>query len=121
MATRPHKKITGPNSIQQAEHVDTADAKRVVDGGISIELNTDGTPKVFSDISTATFIGTKKQVLVTNSTGAVVFVATGDASVGVPTAADGIPVLPGSQLVIATVDDEYIRASAAIQALVLND
>lgn len=106
------RKITGPNTIQQLEHIDLSDAKRVVFGGYVAKT-------IYADMSSAKLVGNAQHVLITNGSGATIFVAVDDTGTVIPSATTGIAVLNNTQVVIGTGAHKYIKASAAVQGVLL--
>lgn len=106
------RRITGPNTIQQLEHIDLSDAKRVVFGGYVLE-------SALGSLATAKLVGAAQHVLVTNETGGTLYVATDNDGTITPSASNGIPVLNGSQMVIGTGENKYIKASGAVTGVLL--
>ena len=106
------KKNSNPGVIQQKMFNDASGSQKNIDGGIVADL-------IFASVATATLIGANKDCFLTNTSGAVVYVKFGDGSVSIPTAADGIPILPNSRLTVGSGINEYIRSSAALHCVIL--
>lgn len=116
------KKNSNPGVIIQKEHSDSAGNHRVAEHGFVVGVNAvSGQDGIHDDISTATFVGENRHLLLTNTSGAVIYVKFGDSSVAVPTAADGVPLLAGSQLRLCSGENTYIRSSAALHCVEIED
>ena len=79
---------------------------------------------VHNNITTATYVGTNRHLLITNTAAPVAHVGLGAAGMGVPVATTGIPLVgaTGSKLMLCTGDNEYVRADlAAVHCVVLAD
>lgn len=116
------KKNSNPGVIAQKEHSDSAGVHRVAEHGIVIGTSSlTGDIGIYADISSATFVGVNRHILLTNTSGAVVYVKFGDSAVAAPTAADGVPVLAGAQLRLCSGLEEYVRSSAALHCVEIED
>lgn len=116
------RKNSNPGVISQREHSDSSFTRRVAEHGFVIGTNKQtGDVGIHVDISSAIFVGEQRHLLLTNDTAAVIYVKFGDSSVSIPAAVDGVPVLPNSQLRLCSGDSSYVRSSAALHCVEIED